>query len=113
MMALIIADAGIVSIQVVMILPAIPHLTAENRLVVPTPIIAPAIVWVVLTGIPMAVAENNVMAPAVSALNPPIGFKWVNFMPIVLTIFIPPNKVPNAITDKASTSTQNGICKSL
>ena len=31
---------------------AIPHRTAEKRYVAPAPMIEPAIVWVVLTGMP-------------------------------------------------------------
>ena len=87
---------------------AIPQRTAENLLVVPTPIIAPAMVCVVLTGIPMAVAENKVNAPAVSALKPPTGFRCVSFTPIVFTIFIPPDKVPKEITVSEINFTQTG-----
>ena len=111
--AAIAADAGIVNTQVVMMFPAMPQRTAENLRVVPTPMMAPAMVCVVLTGIPMAVAEKRVTAPAVSALNPPIGLRWVSFMPIVFTIFMPPARVPNDMTDRANTSTHNGICRSL
>jgi len=46
------ADTGNVKTQVQMIFPATPQRTAVSRLVAPTPTIAPAIVWVVLTGIP-------------------------------------------------------------
>ena len=108
-----IAEAGIVKIQVRIMLLAIPQRTAEKRLVVPTPIMAPAIVWVVLTGIPIAVALKSVMAPAVSALKPPMGFKWVSFTPMVLIIFIPPERVPKAMTDKASNCTQKGTLISV
>ena len=44
-----------------------PQRTALKRLVAPTPIIAPVIVWVVLTGIPICSVINKVIAPAVSA----------------------------------------------
>ena len=47
-----IAQAGKVIIQVITIFLAIPHLTAERRLVAPTPIIAVLAQCVVLTGIP-------------------------------------------------------------
>ena len=47
-----IAQAGKVRIQVITISLAIPHRTAERRLVAPTPIIAVLIQCVVLTGIP-------------------------------------------------------------
>lgn len=46
------ADTGNVKTQVQMIFPATPQRTTVSRLVAPTPTIAPAIVWVVLTGIP-------------------------------------------------------------
>src|SRR5438477_4012549 len=77
------AAAGIVKTQAQTILPATRHLTADSRVVDPTPAIAPVIVWVVDTGIPAAVAPNNVSAPAVSAQNPPTGRSLVIFEPIV------------------------------
>lgn len=43
---------GKVSIQAIMMLPAIPQRTAENRLVDPTPITEALTQWVVLTGMP-------------------------------------------------------------
>ncbi len=73
------AEAGIVNIQAVTILPAIPQRTAESRRVAPTPMIAPAMVWVVLTGIPNSAVPSNTIEPPVSAQKPPMGFKWVNF----------------------------------
>ena len=45
------ALTGIVSIHATNRLRVIPHLTAERRFVAPTPIIAPVMVCVVLTGI--------------------------------------------------------------
>src|SRR6266699_2555520 len=77
------AAAGIVKTQAHTILPATRHLTAESRVVDPTPAIAPVMVCVVDTGIPAAVAPNNVSAPAVSAQNPPTGRNLVIFEPIV------------------------------
>ena len=47
------ADAGMVSTQAQTIRVATPQRTAERRLVEPTPTIAPVMVWVVLTGIPL------------------------------------------------------------
>ena len=44
------AAAGIVSIHAHTIRPATPQRTADNRRVEPTPMMAPVIVWVVLTG---------------------------------------------------------------
>jgi len=45
-------EKGIVKNQAITILWATPHLIAESREVAPTPIIDPAMVWVVETGIP-------------------------------------------------------------
>lgn len=78
-----VAAAGMVSTQAHTILPATRHLTADSRVVDPTPAIAPVIVCVVETGIPDIVAPNNVIAPAVSAQNPPTGRSLVIFEPIV------------------------------
>src|SRR6266478_10195587 len=77
------AAAGIVKTHAHTILPATRHLTAERRVVDPTPAIAPVIVCVVDTGIPAAVAPNKVIAPAVSAQKPPTGRNLVIFEPIV------------------------------
>lgn len=60
---------GIVNTNANMILPATPHRIAETLSVKPTPIIAPVMVWVVLTGIPPNVLPITAMARAVSALN--------------------------------------------
>ena len=46
------ALTGMVSIQAQRRLMVTPHRTAESLFVAPTPMIDPAIVWVVLTGIP-------------------------------------------------------------
>ena len=46
------ADAGMVNIHAHTIRVATPQRTPDSRCVVPTPIIAPVMVWVVLTGIP-------------------------------------------------------------
>ena len=72
-MAAIKAAIGIVKIHAQTILPATPHFTAESRRAEPTPTIAPVMVWVVETGIPPKVLANRVIAPAVSAQNPPTG----------------------------------------
>src|SRR6202171_3449248 len=74
-----VAAAGMVSTQAHTILPATRHLTADSRVVDPTPAIAPVIVCVVETGIPNTVAPNNVIAPAVSAQKPPTGRSLVIF----------------------------------
>ncbi len=81
--AAIVADAGIVSTQAQTIRAATPQRTAETRFVEPTPTIAPVLVCVVLTGIPASAVPNSVMAPAVSAQNPPTGLSFVIRDPIV------------------------------
>lgn len=78
-----IAAIGIVKSHAHTIRPAMPHLTAESLRVAPTPTIAPVIVCVVETGIPVSVAPKRVAAPAVSAQNPPTGFNFVILEPIV------------------------------
>ena len=75
-------------------LPASPQRTAENLCADPTPTIAPVIVWVVETGMPNPEARNRLIAPPVSAQNPPTGLSLVIFCPMVLTIRQPPNIVP-------------------
>ena len=77
------ADAGIVRIHANTMRRAIPHRTADNRVVAPTPTMAPVMVWVVLTGIPAIEAENRVIAPAVSAQKPPTGLSFVIREPMV------------------------------
>src|ERR1035437_718416 len=84
------ADAGMVRTQAQTIRRATPQRTAERRLVVPTPIIAPVMVWVVLTGIPASAVPNNVIAPAASAQKPPTGFSLVILEPMVCTMRQPP-----------------------
>ncbi len=54
-------------------------------------------VCVVETGIPANAVPNKVIAPAVSAQNPPTGFSFVILEPIVWTIRHPPKYVPRAI----------------
>ena len=78
-----IAAMGIVRTHAQTMRPATPHLTAESLRVAPTPTIAPVIVCVVETGIPVSVAPKRVAAPAVSAQNPPTGLSFVIFEPIV------------------------------
>ena len=73
MAAAINPDAGIVKTHAQMIFLAIPQRTAVSLFVAPTPIIAPVIVWVVLTGMPPMDALIMEMAAAVSAQNPPMG----------------------------------------
>ena len=61
------AAIGMVSTQAQTIWPATPQRTAESRRVEPTPMIAPVIVCVVLTGMPNIEAPNRQTAAAVSA----------------------------------------------
>src|SRR3954464_1642619 len=92
-----IADAGIVRTQAQTIRPATPQRTADRRRIEPTPMIAPVMVCVVLTGTPSAVAVNSEIAPAVSAEKPPTGCSLVIFDPMVWMMRQPPDSVPSAI----------------
>ena len=76
---------------------ATPQRTAESLCTAPTPTIAPVMVWVVLTGIPASAVPKRVMAPALSAQNPPKGFSLVILDPIVWTMRQPPEYVPKAM----------------
>ena len=71
------ADIGIVATQAHTIRLATPQRTAEIRFAAPTPVIAPVMVCVVLTGMPKWDATNSVIAPLVSAQNPPNGVSFV------------------------------------
>jgi hypothetical protein len=93
------AEIGIVITHAHRIRRATDHLTEESPRVTPTPMIAPVIVCVVLTGMPAAVAPKMVIAPAVSALNPPGGSSLVIFEPIVFITFHPPARVPSDIAE--------------
>ena len=86
-----------VSTQAQMMLPATPQRTALARWVEPTPTMAPVMVCVVDTGTPMDVAKKRVIAPPVSAQNPPMGLSLVMRCPMVLTMRQPPNMVPKAM----------------
>src|ERR1044072_6713695 len=77
-----------------------PQRTADRRLVAPTPIIEPVMVWVVLTGMPRCSVRNKVTAPAVSALTPSSGVTLVMRVPMVFTIFHPPLSVPRPMEDR-------------
>src|SRR6187200_1472698 len=99
--AAIAAAAGMVSTHAQTMRPATPHFTAENLLAEPTPTIEPVMVCVVDTGMPNAVAPKRVIAPAVSAQNPPTGCSLTILVPIVLTIRQPPESVPSAIAAQA------------
>src|SRR3977135_3651095 len=98
------AAAGIVNTQAHTIRPATRHLTADNRVVEPTPAIAPVIVCVVDTGIPAGLAANRVISPAVSAQKPPTVRSLVIFEPMVWTMRQPPESVPSAIAACAAST---------
>lgn len=89
-----------------------PQRTADRRRVEPTPMIAPVIVCVVLTGMPSAVAVNSETAPAVSAANPPTGCSRVIFDPMVWMMRHPPASVPRVMAACAAITTQNGMVNS-
>src|SRR4030042_890459 len=91
------AAQGIVKIHAHTIFPATPQRTAVNLFKDPIPIIAPEIVWVVLTGIPRPEARKILVAAADSAQNPSKGLNLATLCPIVFTILQPPNTVPNAM----------------
>src|SRR4029453_9806748 len=103
------ADAGIVKTHAHTIRPAMPQGTADKRRMEPTPIIAPVMVCVVLTGTPRCVAVNNEIAPAVSAAKPPTGWSLVIFDPIVWMMRQPPDNVPRAMAADADRMTHSGI----
>ena len=88
------ALTGIVSTQAHNKFTVTPQRTALNLFVAPTPIIAPVMVCVVLTGIPICSVINKVKAPEVSAATPSKGVTLVILVPIVFTIFQPPLMVP-------------------
>src|SRR6185503_797753 len=91
------AELGMVSTQAQTMRPATPQRTAETFCAEPTPTMEPVMVCVVETGTPKAVARNSVIAPLVSAQNPPTGLSLVILWPMVLTMRQPPNSVPIAI----------------
>src|ERR1700674_1860644 len=70
------AAQGMVRIQATTMFSATPQRTAESLLTAPTPIIAPVMVCVVETGTPSSVARKRVIAPPVSAQNPPHGTQF-------------------------------------
>src|SRR2546422_6057638 len=87
---------------------AIPHRTAPKRWVVPTPTIAPVMVWVVETGMPAWAVKNRVKAAASSALIPATGLSLVIREPMVWTIRHPPNRVPRPMAVCADSTTHSG-----
>lgn len=61
---------GIVSTQARMIVPTIPHRTADTPRVEPTPMMDVEITCVVLIGIPKCEAARMIVEPADSAAKP-------------------------------------------
>ena len=94
---------GNVNIQAAIILPAIPHLTAEKRVVEPTPITAALIQCVVLTGMPKCEATSTTVAAEDVAAKPCIWRKLVTLIPIVRITRQPPNAVPVLIASAETT----------
>jgi len=97
---------GIVIIQAMNIFPASPHFTAVNLWIEPTPIMLPAIVCVVLIGIPKTDARMMERPADVSAENPEMGLSLVTLCPIVSITFHPPRYVPTAIVRYDRIATQ-------
>ena len=108
-MAEIAAEHGIVMIQAQTMLPATPQRTALIRFREPTPMIAPVIVCVVLTGIPSAEAINKLVAAPDSAQKPSTGRIFATFCPMVFTMRQPPDIVPSAIALWHVITIQKGI----
>jgi len=75
----------------------------------PTPMMAVAMVCVVLSGTPRADAIVIVPAAAVAAANPWCVLRLVSRMPNVRMIRQPPILVPSAITSAQSPMTHGGI----
>src|SRR2546428_1134071 len=90
------ADTGIVMIHAQTIRRATPHRTADRRFVAPTPIIAEAITWVVLTGMPARAVLASAIPRAASAEKPCHGRSAVARFDIVRTIRELPNNVQSA-----------------
>ena len=110
-MAARIIVTGIVMIHDIIIRPATPHFTAENRFALPTPRIDDVMTCVVLTGMPVIEDVNITLADVISAAKPLIGSILKIFVPIVLIIFQPPTDVPSAIAVAADTLTHKGTSR--
>src|SRR5690606_4677274 len=101
------AETGMVNIHAQSKLIVTPHLTADIRLVTPTPMIEPVIVCVVETGTPKCSVTYNEIAPAVSAATPSNGVTFVILEPIVFTIFQPPDIVPKPMNINETNGTHH------
>ena len=102
-----------VKTQAHMMLRATPQWTALKRCTLPTPMMPPAMVWVVETGMPAMAVPSRLTAAAVSAQKPPTGFSRVILMPMVFTMRQPPAMVPRAMAAWAISTTQKGNVKPL
>src|SRR5439155_26903191 len=105
--------AGMVIIQAYTMRFPTPHRTADSLFVAPTPIIEPAIAWVVLTGIPNNAIDVKMAPPPVSAQNPWYGFRSVMRKAIVLIILHPLINVPREMADAATIITGMVIIRDL
>ena len=76
---------------------ATPQRTALALRAAPVPITEPVMACVVDTGMPIALAPNTTIEPAVLAQKPVWWLSLVSLVPMVLMIFQPPDKVPNEI----------------
>src|SRR5687767_15444354 len=95
------------------ILSTTPHLTAENFLAAPTPMMALEMLCVVETGIPRVVAVKITAEELVSAAKPLIGCNFTILWPRVLIIRQPPAAVPAAIVIAQTTLIQSAISNSF
>src|SRR3954463_12175220 len=96
-MAATTAAAGLVTTQAKPSRANTVQFTVAPVFVVPTPVTAPATVWVVDTGAPRAVEPKIARAAAVSAPTRDPGRGCVMPCPMVRTIRQPPERVPAAI----------------
>ena len=80
--------------------PATPQRTFPGLEVDPTPTMAPVMVWVVETGIPIMVATKIATEPPVSAQKPPKGRSLVSRMPMVFTIAAKDNPFRNVVSGR-------------
>ena len=93
------------------ILPASPHLTAENLFVAPTPMMLVVITWVVLTGRPKWLDIIMVTAADVSTANPWMGSSFSILTPRVLITRHPPKAVPSPMALAQTKITQKGTSR--
>ena len=78
------------------------------RLKKPLPIMAHALEWVVLAGIPKNEQKLKIKEEAASEALPLAASRSVNSHPTFLTIREPPNKVPKVIVKEQIKTTERG-----